>query len=58
MKAKIVGEYINPFVGVFQWLDKWRLEQGVYRCHRVVPEEVPEFPSKFAGGEKNVLAFS
>ena len=56
-EGEIVWEYINPFVGVFQWLDKWRLEQGVYRCYRVAPEEVPEFPSKFAGGERHVFAF-
>lgn len=45
--GEIVWEYVNGFMGMFQFRGMKRMETGVYRSYRVPYEAVPDFSSDF-----------
>lgn len=43
----IVWEYVNGFMGMFDFQGMKRMETGVYRCYRIPYEAVPDFSADF-----------
>lgn len=50
--GEIVWEYVNGFLGTFNYGRIKRIESGVYRCYRIPYEAVPDFSGDFETGEK------